>query len=234
MDRSKINVFVSFHHEKNQEHANIIRSKIRELGYRDISVNNGTKIENEEQKTDEAIRQEIRDKFLRNVDVTIVIIGSDSINRKHIDWEIRSSIYKFDNSKMGSIVGINAVIENNKTETWILDKKLVELHDGNFFPAGRTWPDKMIRNNYMWMPERLFNSIEQNYSKVDSERGIYNHAVFPIIDYEKAKDRDILDRAILSAIEWKSRNKGKWDVNSKMRRNNNERLDRIYFDQQKP
>jgi hypothetical protein len=85
MQHKNKRIFVSFHHELNQKHADKIRNIIKSLGHQDISVNDGTKIENEDIKTDEQIRKEIRDKFLRDVDVTIVILGSDTINRKHID-----------------------------------------------------------------------------------------------------------------------------------------------------
>jgi hypothetical protein len=102
-------IFVSFHHELNQKHADLIRKNIKRLGYIDISVNEGTKIENENSKTDEQIRTEIRDKFLKDVDVTIVIVGADTTNRKHINWEIRSTIHKFGGHRGGSIIVINAL-----------------------------------------------------------------------------------------------------------------------------
>lgn len=226
--RNMTNVFVSFNHHYNQQHALNIIKVIKSLGYNDVSVNDGTKIENEDSKTDEQIRKEIRDNFLRDVDVTIVLIGTDSTNRKHIDWEIRSSIYKFENEREGSIVGVNLLEKNN---SWILDYDLISLHDRNPAPANRRWPEnyEMNRENYDWMPERLFNSIKNNYSKPDCDKGIFKHAVFPIINYERSLDPNVLDRAIQSALEWKGKNKGKWDVSSKMRRQNNESSTRKMF-----
>ena len=51
----------------------------------DKSVDTGDILENQ---TDERIRTEIRDDYLRDSTVTIVLIGADTKRRKHVDWEI--------------------------------------------------------------------------------------------------------------------------------------------------
>lgn len=40
----------------------------------------------------ETVRQKIRDEYLRDSTVTVVLIGKETWQRKHIDWEISSSI----------------------------------------------------------------------------------------------------------------------------------------------
>ena len=231
MQHKNKRIFVSFHHELNQKHADKIRNIIKSLGHQDISVNDGTKIENEDIKTDEQIRKEIRDKFLRDVDVTIVILGSDTINRKHIDWEIRSTLHKFDNKRQGSIVVINALTNE---ESWLLESSLVELHDQSVFPAGRSWPknNEVTLEKFKWLPQRLSNSIVNQYNYENCLKGEYDHAVFPIISYNKVKNNiNILQEAINQAINFKTKNQGKWDLNSKMRRKNNKSPDRQIFEQ---
>ena len=221
-------IFVSFHHELNQEHANKIRSLIKLLGYKDISVNDGIKIEDEDNKTDLKIREEIRDKFLKNLDVIILIVGSDSINRKHLDWEVRSALYRFKNYQNAGLVVINC-LKNDKT--WILDKELIEIHDQAPYPAERKWPKDFTKEDYKWLPERVFNSISNNYDYESCLRKEYKHAIFPIIRYNRALEAKVLDRAINHSIEMKNYNKDKWDLNTKMRKRNYESNDRTKFDQ---
>ena len=40
----------------------------------------------------DTVRQKIRDEYLRDSTVTVVLVGSETWKRKHVDWEISSSI----------------------------------------------------------------------------------------------------------------------------------------------
>lgn len=226
-------IFVSFHHDKNDGHSQVTRKLIKSIGHQDITLNEGTKIENEDLKSDESIRKEIRDKFLKDVDVTIVIVGEDTINRKHIDWEIRSTVHQFSGHRNGGIVVVNTL---NNGATWLLNKKLIESHDGAPAPAQRSWPtnSEHTLQKYNWLPERLARSLVDNYDQSNSINGQYNHAVFPIISYSKMKNNpNILQEAIQQAIDFKKHNQGKWNMD-KMRRKNNESIDRKRFPQVQP
>ncbi len=98
-------VFVSYHHANDQwyrnkfealfsDYYNIMVSKSVQIG--DISIN---------LKTD-TIRQKIRDEYLRDSTVTVVLIGSETWKRKHVDWEIGASIRQTQfNPRMG-LIGI--------------------------------------------------------------------------------------------------------------------------------
>ncbi len=233
--RENTRVFVSYHHGLNKGHAEKIQSIIQSLGYNDISITDEIKIEDEDTKTEETIRREIRDRFLREVDVTIVIVGQDSINRKHIDWEIRSSIYRFENSREGSIVVVNALADENRGSKWIMDPELIDLVDVGKSPEKiRFWPNEFpgASNSFDWLPERIFNSIKNNYDYDSCMSGNYQHAVFPIIGYEDVKTNNgVLDRAIQHALEMRVKNKGKWDTNSKMMKQNRESEGRKQFKQ---
>ena len=57
--------------------------------------------------TDEQIRRAIRDKYLRDSTVTIVLVGRETRRRKHVDWEIYSSMYDASVNKRSGIVVIN-------------------------------------------------------------------------------------------------------------------------------
>lgn len=54
----------------------------------------------------ETIRQKIRDEYLADSTVTVVLIGSETWKRKHVDWEISSSIRDTKNSTRSGLIGI--------------------------------------------------------------------------------------------------------------------------------
>jgi hypothetical protein len=56
-------------------------------------------------KTD-TIRQKIRDEYLRDTSVTIVLIGPKTWQRKHVDWEIGSSLRHTSNNSRSGLIGI--------------------------------------------------------------------------------------------------------------------------------
>lgn len=54
----------------------------------------------------ETIRQKIRDEYLRESTVTIVLIGAETWQRKHVDWEIGSSIRDTPKNSRSGLMGI--------------------------------------------------------------------------------------------------------------------------------
>lgn len=51
-------------------------------------------------------RQRIRDEYLRNTSVTIVLVGARTWQRKHVDWEIGSSIRHTQYNSRSGLLGI--------------------------------------------------------------------------------------------------------------------------------
>lgn len=81
-------VFISFHHEDQAYKDWFIR--LMGDGIVDESVEEGD-IDDDNLAT-ETIRQYIRDGFIRDATVTIALIGPCTWQRKHVDWEIGSSL----------------------------------------------------------------------------------------------------------------------------------------------
>jgi len=54
----------------------------------------------------ETTRQKIRDEFIADATVTVVLIGPETWKRKHIDWEISSSIRDTINNPRCGLIGI--------------------------------------------------------------------------------------------------------------------------------
>lgn len=105
MNTARHKVFVSYHHANDQhyrdqferlfaDHHGIIVSKSVQIG----DIPDGLKTE--------TVRQKIRDEYLRDSTVTIVLIGSETWKRKHVDWEIGSSIRHTEYNSRSGLLGI--------------------------------------------------------------------------------------------------------------------------------
>lgn len=102
---SRHKVFVSYHHKNDQ----LDRDKFEKLfaDKHDIMVSKSVQIGEIDPilKTD-TVRQKIRDEYLRDSTVTVVLIGSETWKRKHVDWEIGSSIRQTQHSSRSGLLGI--------------------------------------------------------------------------------------------------------------------------------
>lgn len=98
-------VFISYHHENDHgyrnefeslfsNHFDIMVSKSVQIG--DIDPNNNT----------EYVRQQIRDEYIADATVLIVLIGTETWQRKHVDWEISSAIRATKNNSRCGLLGI--------------------------------------------------------------------------------------------------------------------------------
>lgn len=100
----KHKVFISFHSAdivyKNEFerlfHSTFDVMVTRSVQENDISNNINT----------ETVRQKIRDEYLRDSTVTVVLIGANTWQRKHVDWEISSSIRKTEFNPRSGLFGI--------------------------------------------------------------------------------------------------------------------------------
>lgn len=98
-------VFVSYHHARDQAY----RDRFERLfAYdHDIMVSKSVQIGDiPTNLTTEAVRQKVRDEYLRDSTVTVVLIGAETWQRKHVDWEIASSIRHTEFNPRSGLLGI--------------------------------------------------------------------------------------------------------------------------------
>lgn len=97
-------VFISYHHANDQwAKESLVKWAEENNIFIDGSVDTGDIPGN---WSDEKIREEIRDEYLRDTSVTIILVGTETKNRKHIDWEIYSSMYDGKKNKKSGIIVI--------------------------------------------------------------------------------------------------------------------------------
>lgn len=98
-------VFVSYHHDNDQEYRDLFEGLFSET--HDIMVSKSVQIGDigSNLKVD-TIRQKIRDEYLRDSTVTVVLIGEETWKRKHVDWEIGASIRDTEFNPRSGLLGI--------------------------------------------------------------------------------------------------------------------------------
>ena len=98
-------VFVSYHHALDQNYRNAFEQLF--ANNHDIMVSKSVQIGDLDPnlRTD-TIRQKIRDEYLRDSTVTVVLVGAETWKRKHVDWEIGASIRQTQYNSRSGLLGI--------------------------------------------------------------------------------------------------------------------------------
>lgn len=131
-------VFVSYHHALDENYKRIFELRFGNSFGAIVSGSVQVGDINPDLPTD-TIRQKIRDEYLRDTSVTVVLIGTQTWQRKHVDWEIGSSIRQTKHSPRSGLLGI-------------------------LLPAyGRT---DLTKYNPYTIPPRLFDNIECGFASI--------------------------------------------------------------------
>jgi hypothetical protein len=98
-------VFVSYHHHNDESYKRIFELRYHNRFGRVItrSVKDG---DISPESSDDTIRARIRDEHLRDSSVTIVLVGTETWKRKHVDWEISSSLRDTELKPRSALLGI--------------------------------------------------------------------------------------------------------------------------------
>ena len=183
MDFQKHKVFISYYHQDDQMYKDeMIRwNDIWDL-FDDWSVNDGDI--DDTKMTDEQIRQKIRDEYIKDATVLVLLCGKNTRHRKFIDWELHAAMYDTEkNPKMGILVinlpesknGVRAVESREKeivapSSNWTSFKNKAEFLDA--------YPDA---------PQRIIDSLVNKKSEitfVNWETINRNHySLVELIDY---------------------------------------------------
>ena len=96
-------VFVSFHEDNDTAAKNEFVKRMTSL-----IEHNAVKIDyvRKANRSVGDIQRYIRDEYLADTTVTVVLIGVETWQRKHVDWEIGASLRKTDANGRGGLIGI--------------------------------------------------------------------------------------------------------------------------------
>ena len=163
MSNIKHKVFISYHHANDQWYKNeLLRlNKVFDI-FIDASVDTG---DIDDDLPDERIREIIRDEYLKDSTVTILLVGTETKRRKHIDWELFSSMYDGKVNKKSGVLIINLPSTNCTYYT--------ASHSGEkerIYPENKSWMSINERaeyeRRYPYMPDRIIDNLLKSEAKV--------------------------------------------------------------------
>ena len=98
-------VFVSYYHEEDQGYRELFENLFADI--HDIMVSESVEIGDINPNfSADRIHQIIRDDYLRDSTVTVVLVGAHTWQRKFVDWEIGSSIRQTKYNPRSGLLGI--------------------------------------------------------------------------------------------------------------------------------
>jgi hypothetical protein len=160
----KHKVFISYHHANDEAYKKALLELNRRFAlFLDGSVDTG---DIDDDLEDDTIREIIRDDYLQDATVTIVLVGSETKYRKHIDWEIYSSMYDGAVNKKSGVLVINLPLTGctNYTAAHGDDEKQI------VYPDNRSWMSVTARSDYElrypYLPDRIIDNLLKKGAKV--------------------------------------------------------------------
>ncbi|MBF5054629.1 hypothetical protein ISO4_03231 [Alcanivorax venustensis ISO4] len=156
-------VFVSYHH-KNE---NYLRKALGEINdksdiFFDCSVSTGDVNEDLEPQ---AIRQIIRRNYLSGSTVLLLLVGRETKYRKHVDWELYSSMYNGTNFGKSGVVVLHAPDCESEYFTAPFDKikKAVYPHVSSWASIDNR---EEYQRRYPYLPDRIIDNLLKSKSKI--------------------------------------------------------------------
>lgn len=211
MDIPRHKVFISYYHKDDQQYKDYLinmqelntQTWQRQSIFEDYSVH-----ENEIDDTgltSEQIRCIIRDEYIKDATVLILLCGQNTKSRKHVDWEIHAAMYNSDvNPQMGILV-INlptisqSMISNSESEKDIM---------GPFINWETLNKDlSSLKAKYPYLPDRIIENLARN----DVQISIVN---WDVIYNDTNKLKELIDNA------YNRRKSNKYDHSTPLRGRN--------------
>ena len=164
MNQSMHKVFISYHHDNDQWAKKALLNLNNNYDiFIDSSVDTG---DIDESQSNEFIRQKIRDDYLKDSTVTILLVGKETKKRKHIDWEIYSSMYDGKVNKKSGVL----VIQLPSTGCTVRRAAHGEEEKSALYPHESTWISVKDRRDYErrypYLPERIIDNLLQSKVKI--------------------------------------------------------------------
>ena len=155
-------VFISYYHHDDQIYKDILIN-MQELNsetwqlqsiFEDCSVH-----ENEIDDTgltSEQIRCIIRDEYIKDATVLILLCGQNTRKRKHIDWEIHAAMYDSEKNPQMGILVINLPTINQSVRASTNEEKPLLSDNGHWFSLKTR---QEFEQYYPYMPSRIIDNF---------------------------------------------------------------------------
>lgn len=151
-----IKAFVSYHHANDQWAKDMLQSWAVDFNlFEDMSVDTN---DIDDSLPTETIRCRIRDEYLRESTVTIVLVGLETKGRKHVDWEIYSSMRDGKINKKSGILVIQ--LPSTRPTSWLAAH---EWEKNDLYPDCTSWTTinsfAEYQERYPYLPDRIIDNL---------------------------------------------------------------------------
>ena len=156
-------VFISYHHKnENYFKDDLLRINRDNDIFIDCSVSTGDVDENLEPQ---AIRQTIRRNYLNESTVLLLLVGRETKYRKHVDWELYSSMYNGKNFGKSGVVVLHAPDCESDYFTAPFDeiKRTMYPHISGWTSIDNR---EEYQRRYPHLPERITDNLLKSKSKI--------------------------------------------------------------------
>ena len=203
MSIEKHKVFISYHHANDQSYKEELTKFNDQHGiFVDASVDSG---DIDDDLGDETIRAKIRDEYLRDSSVTLVLVGTETQRRKHVDWEIYSSMYNGAVNKQSGVLVVNLPT----TGCTYFTANHGDEEKTAVYPENTSWTSFSDRAEYErcypYMPERIIDNLMNKKAKIS------------VTNWDKLTVGNL---SLLIDLTFKSRTTCEYDLSRPMRRAN--------------
>lgn len=195
-------VFISYHHYNDQEYKEYLLQMNK---WNNIFLNHSVDTGNiDDDLPAQTIRLLIRDHYLRDSTVTILLVGTETKYRKHIDWELYSSMIDGSVNKRSGILVINLPTINCSHFRATHAGEKERLYSGD--TSWTTITDRAeYERRYPYMPARIIDNLLKNEAKIS------------VVNWDKIKNNPD-NLAFLIDVTCNDRTKCQYDLSRPMRK----------------
>ena len=148
-------VFISYHHGNDQYYKEKLLELNHSLGmFWDRSVGDG---DIDDRLPPDTIRRKIRDKWLRDSTVTVLLVGTETRYRKHVDWELKSSMINGPINKRSGILVIT--LPNTHSSQMTFNNSLVPSTIFANISTNRLTTRPDLERAYPELPPRIIDNF---------------------------------------------------------------------------
>lgn len=201
-------VFISYYHKEDQSFKNYLIG-LKEYNFDTCSsqsiFDDYSVRENDIDDTgmnDEDIRREIRDNYIKDATVLILLCGEHTKERKFVDWELHAAMFNTNNNpKMGiivvnlpSIFGKNCIHSGQEDE-----KQIIGNSNINWFQITSR---KEYETKFPYLPSRIIDNFESQLTQ---------NTIVPItvVDWCTIEDDNVIIKTLVDNAYKRSRDKTK-------------------------
>ena len=206
MTIAKHKVFISYYHQDDQGYKNRLLTLNNYYNiFEDYSVHEDEI--DDTGMTSEQIRREIRDNYIQDATVLVLLCGENTKHRKHIDWEIHAAMYDSDvNPKMGILViNLPAITSEQTMIAFGTDEQNLMAPFSTWTPLDKSRTS--LEEKHPYLPSRIITNLMRD----DVQISLVNWDVV-------ANNPDKLKQLIDNAFERRKSNN--YDHSEPLRKNN--------------